>query len=160
MLRLAGIKVKLERLGPVLQRHPQGVMHSLIPSKAARPLRVLVVEDEALIRWAVVETLTEAGHTVLEAADAATAIQTVGIESQSIDVVLLDFRLPDSADLSLLKRIRQQSPSTGVVMMTAHGTPQMVDDAKALGAYEVIGKPFDMRTLEKILVAACRANAS
>ncbi len=135
-------------------------MHSATPSKAARPLRVLVVEDESLIRWAVVETLTEAGHTVAEASDAATALRVVGNESKSIDVVLLDFRLPDSADLSLLERIVQQAPSTAVVMMTAHGTPQMVDGAKALGAYEVIAKPFDVRTLEELLVSAYRSKAS
>ncbi len=121
---------------------------------------MLVVEDEALIRWAVVETLTEAGHTVLEAANAATAIQTLGDGSGSIDVVLLDFRLPDSNDLSLLERIRRQSPSTAIVMMTAYGTGQMTLDARALGAYDVIGKPFDVRGIEGLLVAAHRSKAS
>jgi DNA-binding NtrC family response regulator len=135
-------------------------MQSPTPSNTVNPLRVLVVEDEPLIRWAVVETLTEGGHTVLEAGDAATAIQTMRAGSGSIDVVLLDLRLPDSDDLSLLARIRQQSPSTAVVMMTAHGTAQMALDAKAMGAYDVIGKPFDVGGIEDLLVTAYRSQRS
>jgi len=119
-------------------------------------LRVLIVEDESLIRWAVSETLTQAGHTVTESWDAATALRALA-EAPSPDVVLLDFRLPDSNDLGLLATIRTRSPSSAVVMMTAHGTPETVAGARALGAYEVIAKPFDVGQVEGVLVDACRA---
>jgi DNA-binding NtrC family response regulator len=121
------------------------------------PLRVLVVEDETLIRWAVVEALTAAGHTVLEAPDAATALQVVAEASRPLDAVLLDLRLPDSSDLSLLASIRRNTPTSAVVMMTAHGTPDDATAARALGAYEVVEKPFDVQRLEQLVVAACRA---
>lgn len=121
------------------------------------PLRVLVVEDEALIRWAVTEALTAAGHTVLEAPDAATALQVVADAPQPLDAVLLDLRLPDSSDLSLLAAIRRHTPTSAVVMMTAHGTPEDAAAARALGAFEVVEKPFDVQRLEQLVVAACRA---
>ena len=131
------------------------------PSKTvAGPLRVLVVEDETLIRWAVVETLTDAGHTVLQATDAATALQAIGQGAEPFDVVLLDFRLPDSDDLSLLEQIRQRTPKSAVVMMTAFGTPQTTAQAKSLGVYEVIAKPFDVGVLAGLLAEAHRSRAS
>jgi len=126
---------------------------------AVGSLRVLIVEDEPLIRWAVAETLTEAHHTVLEAPDAATALRVLNT-SDPIDVVLLDFRLPDSDDLSLVERIRRQTTSSAIVMMTAYGTSQMTADAKKLGVYEVIAKPFDVGALAGLLAEAHRSKAS
>ena len=124
---------------------------------AVGALRVLIIEDETLIRWAVAETLTDAGHTVLQATDAASALQAIGQTSEPIDVVLLDFRLPDSDDLSLVERIRRHTPSSAIVMMTAFGTPQMTADAKRLGVYEVIAKPFDVGSLAELLAEAHRS---
>jgi DNA-binding NtrC family response regulator len=129
-------------------------------SSAVRPLRVLVVEDESLIRWAVAETLIEAGHSVLQATDASTALRAVGPTSQPFDVVLLDFRLPDSDDLSLLEQIRQRTPSSAVVMMTAFGTPEMTAQAKSLGVYEVVAKPFDVAAIADLVVEAYRSKTS
>ena len=127
-----------------------------IPASAAvRPLRVLLVEDESLIRWAVAQTLTEAGHKVVEAPDAATALRLVQA-SEPFDVALLDFRLPDSDDLSLVRRIRQHAPSSAIVIMTAHG-PHLAEEARLLGVYDVIAKPFDVGALEQILIKAYRA---
>lgn len=123
-------------------------------STAVRPLRVLLVEDENLIRWAVAETLTDAGHRVIEAPDAATALRAAGQTAEPFDVVLLDFRLPDSDDLSLVEGIRRLAPASAIVMMTAFGTPQMIEAAKALGVYAVIAKPFDMGVLEDLVVKA------
>ena len=129
-------------------------MPSSPSSTAVEPLRILVVEDESLIRWAVAQTLTDAGHTVLEAPDAATALRAVSQTSEPFDVVLLDFRLPDSDDLSLVKRIREQTPASAIVMMTAFGTPQMTENAKILGVYDVVDKPFDVGVLEEVIIRA------
>jgi two-component system response regulator PilR (NtrC family)/two-component system response regulator AtoC len=123
---------------------------------SALKLRVLIVEDEALIRWAVTETLTDAGHAVTQSWDKATALRALSADP-SPDVVLLDFRLPDSDDLSLLAAIRQESPSSAVVMMTAHGTPETIAGARALGAYHVMAKPFDVSQVEGVLVDAYHA---
>lgn len=125
-----------------------------------RALRVLVVEDELLIRWSITETLAQAGHTVIEAADGATAIGVLENDAGRIDAVVLDYRLPDSDDLTLLSTIRRLSPASAVVMMTAFGTPEMTRTALDLGVFEVLHKPFEMHDLEPLLQAACRAAGS
>ena len=121
-----------------------------------RRLRVLVVEDEPLIRWSIAETLGDEGHTVMEATDAASAVRTLENED-GIDVVLLDYGLPDSNDLGLLAEVRRLQPESAVVMMTAHGSADMTERALALGAHRVVGKPFDMRRLESLVVEATDA---
>jgi len=117
-------------------------------------LRVLVVEDDLLIRWAIVETLLDAGHTVLEAENAGTAIRTITNSVEPIDVVVLDYRLPDSEDLALLAAIKRLSPRTAVVLMTAYGTPDVAKRALDLGAFRVMYKPFDLRDLEPSILQA------
>jgi DNA-binding NtrC family response regulator len=117
---------------------------------AARCLRVLVVDDEPLIRWSIAETLGAAGHQVTEAQDAASALKALA-DASGPDVVLLDFRLPDSNDLDLLARIRQIAPAASVIMMTAFGTPDVTAGALKLGASRVLNKPFNMRDLEDIV---------
>jgi DNA-binding NtrC family response regulator len=117
---------------------------------AVRCLRVLVVDDEPLIRWSIAETLGSAGHDVLEAADAAAARRMLA-ETPTLDLVLLDLRLPDSSDLALLADIRRKAPNTSVIMMTAFGTPDVTADALRLGALRVLNKPFNMHDLETIV---------
>jgi two-component system response regulator PilR (NtrC family) len=116
---------------------------------------VLVVEDELLIRWSIVETLANAGCVVTEAPDGATALRVLSECAGPVDAVVLDYRLPDSNDLTLLGRIRQLSPHSAVLMMTAFGTPELIDQALALGAVRVIDKPFEMDDLEAMVVDAC-----
>ncbi len=75
------------------------------------------------------------------------------------DVVLLDFRLPDSADLRLLENVRQLTPTSRVIMITAHNSPELAQGAIALGAYRVISKPFEVDSLAA-LVKQAREDAS
>jgi len=119
-------------------------------------LRVLVVEDETLIRWSIAETLAQHGHAVVEAGSAATAVQVLHDTAAPIDVVLLDYRLPDSNDLELLARIRRLRPESAVVMMTAYGSAEVTQGALDLGAFRVVNKPFDLRGLEPLLHEARR----
>ena len=113
-------------------------------------LHVLVVDDEALIRWSLAETLAEEGHQVAEAGDGASALALLG-SSQPFDVVLLDYHLPDSHDLTLLGRIRRLAPQAVVIMMTAFGTPEMVDEALRQGVYRVVSKPFDVHDMAPLV---------
>jgi two-component system response regulator AtoC len=117
---------------------------------AARCLRVLVVDDEPLIRWSIAETLGAAGHQVTEAPDAASALRALA-DAPDTDLVLLDFRLPDSNDLGLLAEIRRIAPSVPVIMMTAFGTPDVTAGALKLGASKVLNKPFNMHDLEDLV---------
>lgn len=117
-------------------------------------LRVLIVEDEPLLRWALSETLAAAGHTVIAADDAASALRAVDDAATTLDAILLDYRLPGANGLGLLAQLRQRAPASPVVVMTACNTPELTEAARALGAYRVLDKPFEMRTIEACLRAA------
>jgi DNA-binding NtrC family response regulator len=120
-----------------------------ISGPAARkiPRRVLVVDDEPLIRWSVTETLAELGLDVEQASDAASALRAITTNALAFDVVVLDLRLPDMKDLSLLGTIRQLLPDASVVLMTAFGTDEVVERAISLGAVTVLNKPFELGRL-------------
>lgn len=105
---------------------------------------VLIVDDEALIRWSVAESLEAAGFGVIEAGTAHEALAQVDRRVDDISVAVLDLKLPDSNDLGLLRRIRQVSPRCQIILMTAHGTPEILDEAREAGAFSAISKPFDM----------------
>jgi DNA-binding NtrC family response regulator len=116
-------------------------------------LRVLVVDDEPLIRWSLCETLEQGGHVVVEVGDALSAVRSVSA-GEPFDVVLLDYRLPDSNDLKLLATIRTLAPAAAVIMMTAFGTPEVVTGALELGAYQVIQKPFEVHDVATLVLQA------
>lgn len=118
-------------------------------------LRVLIVEDERLIRWSIAETLAHAGHSVIEAEDGAAAVRSLTNPNEPVDAVMLDYRLPDSNDLALLADIRRLSPRSAVILMTAFGTPEITRNALDLGVYQVLNKPFDMHDLPSLLLQAC-----
>jgi len=120
-------------------------------------LRVLIVDDEPLIRWSLAETLSECGHSVIEAGDGDAAIRALAGREAPIDVVLLDFRLPDSNDLKLLSTIRRMAPKAAVILMTAYGTPEVAKGALELGAYRVVLKPLEMPDVAELIA---RAHAS
>ncbi len=115
--------------------------------ETVRPPRVLVVDDEALLRWSVAETLGDQGWQVTQAADAESAMAAFPDIAGPSGLVFLDLRLPDSDDLHVLAAMRRLSPITPVILMTAHGGPDVADAARALGAFAIIDKPFDMAEL-------------
>ena len=117
---------------------------------AARPV-VLVVDDELLIRWSLSETLSDRGYTVLEAEDGKGAVRTLADATELPDVVLLDFRLPDSKDLNLLERIISMVPEGRVILMTAYGTPELANEALERGAFKVLYKPFEMQEVTSLV---------
>lgn len=115
---------------------------------------VLVVDDEALIRWSLSEGLAEFGYVVRLAGSAAetrAVLASLGVEPL---VVLLDLRLPDMADLSLLREVRTKRPDAPVIMMTAHGTTEDARAAKELGVSGFVGKPFDVAEMVGLVSSA------
>jgi DNA-binding NtrC family response regulator len=119
--------------------------------------RVLVVDDELLIRWSLGEALTAAGFIVVEGRDAAETRKALRDEANRLDLVVLDYRLPDSDDLGLLTTIRREAPTVPVILMTAHGTAEVVKGALDLGAYRVVSKPFEVHAMASLVAEALAA---
>jgi two-component system, OmpR family, KDP operon response regulator KdpE len=115
--------------------------------------RILVVDDEPLIRWAIREGLEGEGYAVVEAGTAREALAHLN-DSAPIAVAVLDLRLPDCADLTLLRRVRREAPACRVILMTAHGTPEILAAAVDAGAFDTVAKPFDLARVVSIVRAA------
>src|SRR3954454_3594493 len=119
-------------------------------------LAILVVDDESLIRWSLTESLEAEGFTVLEARSAREALACVD-QRHDIAVVLLDLKLPDSTDLSLLRVLRRLTPDSRGTLMTAHVTAEMLEEAVREGAFCAVGNPFDMAEMVAMVRAAVAA---
>ena len=115
--------------------------------------RVLIVDDEPLIRWSLAETLGDAGYDVVEAGDGEGAMDAAA-HDDAFDVVLLDFRLPDSNDLNLLSKLRSLAPDAQIVLMTAFGAPEVTRGALERGAYRVVSKPFEVGEMAALVAEA------
>src|SRR5262249_12919169 len=103
--------------------------------------RILVVDDEQLIRWSLSERLKEQGYRVLEADSVASALEA---HADGVDLVLLDYKLPDGDGLSVLKRIKEVDPDTRAIMLTAHTSVDSAAEAMKQGAYHYANKPFNL----------------
>jgi two-component system, response regulator FlrC len=106
---------------------------------------VLVVEDDAALREALLDTLRAAGLSALAAPDAPTALQL--LESEEIAVVISDVQMPGPNGYELLTSIRRLRPDLPVVLMTAFGTVSQAVAAMREGATDYIVKPFDAQAL-------------
>jgi two-component system response regulator AtoC len=113
--------------------------------------RALVVDDELLIRWSLSETLSVRGFTVSEAEDGKGAVRALSAADELPELVLLDFRLPDSNDLDLLSRIVSMVPNGRVVLMTAFGSPELASAAIECGAFKVLHKPFELHDITALV---------
>jgi DNA-binding NtrC family response regulator len=122
--------------------------------KKSPVLSVLVVDDEPLIRWSLAEALSDCGYQVVETGDAQATRSAVRSALEGFDVILLDFRLPDSEDLALLAAIRKLTPRSQVILMTAFGTPEVISGALDLGAFRVVTKPFELHEMADLVAQA------
>jgi two-component system, NtrC family, response regulator AtoC len=112
---------------------------------------ILVVDDESLIRWSLAERLTAEGYKVSEAETAAEALAK---SADGVDLVLLDYRLPDGDGLSVLKRIKERTPDTLVIMLTAVSSVDTAVEAMKQGAYHYANKPFNLDEIALIVEKA------
>ena len=119
--------------------------------------KILIVDDEKLVRWALTQKCTEFGYQSIEAGTAEEAMRL--LESQSPDAILLDIHLPDGSGIEILEKLKESGEPSSVIMITAD--PQL-DDVKAalrLGAYDFISKPINFEELAVTLQNALKSGA-
>jgi DNA-binding NtrC family response regulator len=114
-------------------------------NSVARHRRILVIDDEKLIRWTLRERLERAGYTVVEAEHGAAAFEAM--RQEDFDLLLLDFKLPDTDGLEILKVAKERKPAPAVILMTAFASVQNAVEAMRLGAYDYVKKPFNLEEL-------------
>ena len=113
---------------------------------------ILIVDDEQLVRWSLRERLRQDGHAISEAGTAASAVEQVA--AGGVDLLLLDFRLPDGDGLAVLRRVKELAPETLVILMTAFSTVENAVEAMRLGAYHYVNKPFNLDEVALIVEKA------
>ena len=102
------------------------------------PAKIMVVDDEVNIREALAALLEADGYEVAAAASAEAAMERMGKEP--FDIVISDLRLEGRSGLDLLQSLRETSPATEVILLTAYGTVEGAVEAMKLGAYDYISK--------------------
>jgi DNA-binding NtrC family response regulator len=103
--------------------------------------RILVVDDEELIRWSLVERMRAEGYDVLEASTGEAALEYA---RDGVDLVLLDYKLPDTDGVTVLKRIKELDPDALVILLTAYASVETAVEAMKEGAFHFANKPFDL----------------
>jgi len=107
--------------------------------------RILIVDDDKLVRWTLTQKCTEFGYFSLEASSGEEALSV--LQTEQVDAILLDVHLPDLSGIEVLDKLKQAGETRSVIMMTAD--PQL-DDVKAalrLGAYDFVSKPINFDEL-------------
>ncbi len=113
---------------------------------------VLIVDDDAGLRRALVDRLSHWGHATAEAADGASALAVAG--RQEFDLVLLDLSMPGASGLDVLRRLREGGCGADIVILTAHGTVEAAVEALKLGATDFLAKPADFAMLQAVVERA------
>jgi two-component system response regulator HydG len=127
------------------------VAHAFNPPQleAANLLNLVIVDDERAIRDVCREVAQSLGFNALVAESAEHTYRL--LESQAIDVVLLDLKLPGAGGLDALHKIKQRCPDAEVVVVTGYATVQSAVQAMKNGAYDYVTKPFTMDELRLLL---------
>ena len=108
-------------------------------------LKVFIVDDEPLMRLSMLDALESIGCDVMAATTGTEGLAILG--TRQFDIVITDLRLPGADGLTILKASKEQSPTTEVILITAHGSVDTAVGAIKLGAYDYITKPFQMDEL-------------
>ncbi|OAQ20980.1 sigma-54-dependent transcriptional regulator [Thermosulfurimonas dismutans] len=114
--------------------------------------RVLLVEDEEAQRKILGGYLQKRGYQVSEAGSGTEALKIV--EEKKPEIVLLDWRLPDDDGLNLIPKLKERSPLSAIIMLTAFATVERAVSAMKLGAYHYLTKPVNLEELLLIMERA------
>jgi len=103
-------------------------------------ISLLIVDDEAVLRQLLQKILAREGYQIHTAEDGCAALEFLG--SNQVDIVITDMKMPGMDGMELMRRVKKQYPTVGVIFMTAFGNTVTVKDALLNGADEYITKPF------------------
>jgi DNA-binding response OmpR family regulator len=118
----------------------------------ADAVRVLIVDDEGELVSALVERLNLRGF---EATGVTTGAEALSyLADTSVDVVVLDVKMPGLGGLEVIRRIKEQRANLQVILLTGHGSAQDADRGMELGAYDYLMKPVKIDELVALLLAA------
>ena len=120
--------------------------------------RILVIEDESILRKNIVDRLKADGHDVVDAGSGEAGIELATLLAP--DLVLTDLKLPGRDGLAVLREVKRVTPRTMVVLITAHGSQKTAVEALREGAYDYLTKPVELRELALLVGRAashCRA---
>lgn len=120
--------------------------------------RVLVVDDEKLIRWSLAQTMSRAGHEVFEARGGLEALRIA--EAELPDVILLDLRLPEMDGLTVLSELALRQIESAVVVISAHSDLDTAVEAMRRGADDFVKKPFDAEEVVLVVERALERRAT
>ncbi|HQP33628.1 MAG TPA: sigma 54-interacting transcriptional regulator, partial [Polyangiaceae bacterium] len=112
-------------------------------------MRLLIIDDEVSLRENVARYFTLKGYEVAQAGDGESGLAS--LRAQAADVVLLDLRLPDRSGLEVLEAIKQQSPATGVIMLTGYGDVEVAVQALQMRADHFLLKPTKLEALDAVI---------
>ena len=115
-------------------------------------IRVLIVDDETRLAEAFREQLTEEGMKVFIASQAQEALSVM--KRESIDVAVLDIKLPDMDGVELLLKLKQLEPTTEVIMLTGYASVATAIRSMKLGAYDYLTKPCKLTELSNVITKA------
>src|SRR5579862_5938047 len=118
--------------------------------------KILVVDDERLVRWSLRQKCEEWGYQVVEAAAGDPGLRLA--QHESPDLILLDVRMPDISGIQVLEQIKKAPDAPPIIMITADPQLDDVKSALKLGAYDFIGKPLDFEELRITIQNALEAN--
>jgi two-component system response regulator AtoC len=119
--------------------------------------RILVIDDEKLIRWTLEQHLVKEGYEVVTADTAEKGLAIINDEAP--DLVLLDNRLPEMTGLELLEKLNAQERGLMIIMITAYGLVETAVKAMKLGAYDYISKPFNLEEITFVIRKALEAGS-
>jgi len=124
------------------------------------PKQVLICDDEETLTWSLAKSLSHDRETyeVTTVNDGENALSI--LDQQTFDVVVLDIRMPGMSGLDVLLRIKETKPATKVIMMTAYGSPDIKEKAKARGSLFYIEKPFEIEQLRGLILKALKEDAA
>ncbi|MDB5828263.1 MAG: hybrid sensor histidine kinase/response regulator [Variovorax sp.] len=139
-----------ERVGmPV----PLAGLAAMSPDAAATRQKVLVIEDDAEVRRAIVDSLTMLGYQVSEAAGGASGL--AALDASPHDLLVVDYAMPDMNGAEVIARAREQAGDIPVILAT--GYADMAEVGRVLGTQSILIKPFDIATLAAAVSKALQA---